>query len=81
MAAKDYCTLFPDGIPGTKYQWGDCCKEHDEYFGSGKVTYFQANLYLWHCVRRKGKTYEAVANIMWIGTTLLGWPFWLQHKD
>lgn len=80
MAAKDYCTLFPEGIPGTKYKWGDCCKDHDENFEEGEISFSDANLYLWHCVRRKGQEYAPVAYILWLGTSMFGFPFWIYQR-
>jgi hypothetical protein len=79
---KDYCTLFPDGFKnpftGEVYYWGGCCAEHDKAFETGDITFMQANDYLWSCAYRKG--YRKIANVLWIGTTLFGWPFWLYHR-
>jgi len=75
----DYCSFFPDGIPFTKCYWGDCCEEHDDNFEFGSMGFAESNDYLWWCVRRKG--YKKLANLMYYGVTLFGWPIWYYWRS
>lgn len=75
----NFCSFFPDGIPFTEYYWGDCCEDHDDDFDYGTMSFSEANDYLWWCVRRKG--YKELANIIWYGVTIFGYPFfWIARR-
>lgn len=79
---KDYCTMFPDGIPFTRISWADCCKRHDDDYDAHDMTFEEANDYLYHCIKNKGEELEmrflfgCLADVMWYGVSIFGKYFW-----
>jgi len=62
---KDYCTAWFEG------NWGHCCQAHDFHYSTmSTVSRFQADKYLYQCVKQKSKP---IAILMFLGVRVLGW--------
>lgn len=68
------CTLFPNKIG--EHDLSPCCREHDYHYSMIlDLTKYQADEYLWYCVREcTGLVW--LANMMFWGLTIFGWPWW-----
>jgi len=72
----DACSLFPEGLPGHKNLWLQCCTDHDRAYWLGG-TYSErraTDKQLRQCVARVGK--PAIAELMLRGVRVGGSPWW-----
>jgi len=90
---SDGCSAFPDGTPGQKTLWLDCCYQHDYAYWKGgtREDRAQADQALRACVAAVGEAEIAalmLAGVRVGGTPYLpthfrwgyGWPFFRGYK-
>jgi hypothetical protein len=72
------CTFWPNHWG--KHDLSPCCRAHDYHYSMIlDLTKWQADEYLWYCVReRTGLVW--LANLMFWGVYIFGWPAWLGHR-
>lgn len=78
----DYCTMFPEGIPG--WSWQHCCKAHDLAYET-QVPKKEADIALFNCVYGSADGWLAVpsflvAALMFAGVTAFGRRFYNQAR-
>lgn len=70
--AKDYCSFWPD------WNWGDCCRQHDDDYKYGEIPRPESDAYLRECVSCSG--YPKMSKLMHFGVRKLGWIAWNNHR-
>ena len=72
----DGCSWFPDGNPGQRTSWLDCCIAHDYAYWKGgtRDDRVQADKALKRCVTQRGE--PAVGWLMQFGVRIGGSPLW-----
>jgi hypothetical protein len=75
---REPCTGWPNYWG--RYMWAHCCSRHDyNYSQALELSKWQADEYLWYCVREStGLVW--LADLMFWGLWLFGWPAWLNHR-